>query len=518
MKNKYKVLKSLISMVLCVVIIMAGVFDCTTTASAGEVTSKVSLETSKKNQTDTKESNKENIASKLDEEENDIAVTKGTNAQENEVTASAQTAAADKKESTIAAATETAAGKEANQTVVDYTAKETVSENVSQNTSSNQSTVNSETKGSVIKEAITEESMTKEPTTKEIEQNSDLTVTQNGLETNIISEPTDKNTVETNSGEIITESQGIQSENKEAVTLIAKDRQNENFTSITEVLKKIDEYSQLENKEIESENDTTNNNSVVNTYTIRFNVPEYELTADDVEAIETTRKVTIVYDGLYKEENGNGYYTTLDLNILDDEGIFFANNTAIQNIKLIYDKENENNTDSDSIANENNGSVKSDSVNNGNVESGSVKSDGVNNGNVESDSVKSDGVKDDSAERDSVKSNSVVDNDNTATEKYLVITANGYKLTIGENVETPANTEIYSGFVGLKEKNEIPLGTQSELVINSGTYESVIAGGSKEQKTSKIVIQDGTINNIYGSGSANLEMTTILVRGGVYCK
>ena len=509
MKNKYKVLKSLISMVLCVVIIMAGVFDCTTTASAGEVTSKVSLETSKKNQTDTKESNKENIASKLDEEENDIAVTKGTNAQENEVTASAQTAAADKKESTIAAATETAAGKEANQTIIDYTAKETVSENVSQNTSSNQSTVNSETKGSVIKEAITEESMTKEPTTKEIEQNSDLTVTQNGLETNIISEPTDKNTVETNSGEIITESQGTQSENKEAVTLIAKDRQNENFTSITEVLKKIDEYSQLENEEIESENDntnTTNNNSVVNTYTIRFNVPEYELTADDVEAIETTRKAAIVYDGLYKEENGNGYYTTLDLNILDDEGIFFANNTAIQNIKLIYDrydKENENNTDSDSIANENNGSVKSDSVNNGNVESGSVKSDGVNNGSVESDSV---------------KSNSAVDNDNTATEKYLVIAANGYKLTIGENVETPANTKIYSGFVGLKEKNEIPLGTQSELVINSGTYESVIAGGSKEQKTSKIVIQDGTINNIYGSGSANLEMTTILVRGGVYCK
>ena len=72
--------------------------------------------------------------------------------------------------------------------------------------------------------------------------------------------------------------------------------------------------------------------------------------------------------------------------------------------------------------------------------------------------------------------------------------------------------------MGLKEKNEIPLGTQSELVINSGTYESVIAGGSKEQKTSKIIIQDGTINNIYGSGSANLEMTTILVRGGVYCK
>ena len=475
MKNKYKVLKSLISMVLCVVIIMAGVFDCTTTASAGEVTSKVSLETSKKNQTDTKESNKENIASKLDEEENDIAVTKGTNAQENEVTASAQTAAADKKESTIAAATETAAGKEANQTIIDYTAKETVSENVSQNTSSNQSTVNSETKETVIKEAITEE-----PTTKEIKQNSDLTVTQNGLEssseTNIIAEPTDKNTVETSSGEIITESQGIQSENKEAVTLIAKDRQNENFTSITEVLKKIDEYSQLENEEIESENDntnTTNNNSVVNTYTIRFNVPEYELTADDVEAIETTRKVTIVYDGLYKEENGNGYYTTLDLNILDDEGIFFANNTAIQNIKLIYDKENENNTDSDSIANENNGSVKS---------------------------------------------NSAVDNDNTATEKYLVIAANGYKLTIGENVETPANTKIYSGFVGLKEKNEIPLGTQSELVINSGTYESVIAGGSKEQKNSKIIIQDGTINNIYGSGSANLEMTTILVRGGVYCK
>ena len=505
MKNKYKVLKSLISMVLCVVIIMAGVFDCTTTASAGEVTSKVSLETSKKNQTDTKESNKENIASKLDEEENDIAVTKGTNAQENEVTASAQTAAADKKESTIAAATETAADREANQTVIDYTAKETVSENVSQNTSSNQSTVNSETKESVIKEAITEE-----PTTKEIKQNSDLTVTQNGLEssseTNIIAEPTDKNTVETNSGEIITESQGTQSENKEAVTLIAKDRQNENFTSITEVLKKIDEYSQLENKEIESENDTTTTNSVVNTYTIRFNVPEYELTADDVEAIEITRKATIVYDGLYKEENGNGYYTALDLNILDDEGIFFANNTAIQNIKLIYDrydKENENNTDSDSIANENNGSVKSDSVNNGNVESGSVKSNGVNNGSVESDSV---------------KSNSAVDNDNTATEKYLVIAANGYKLTIGENVETPANTKIYSGFVGLKEKNEIPLGTQSELVINSGTYESVIAGGSKEQKTSKIIIQGGTINNIYGSGSANLEMTTILVRGGVYCK
>ncbi len=236
---------------------------------------------------------------------------------------------------------------------------------------------------------------------------------------------------------------------KNTVTLITGNQQNQDFSSVSEALKKIDEYFAWNN---------ISSDDVNAKYTIKFMADRYVLTEDDVQAIETARvNTTVIYDGLYKEENDDSYYTNLDLNILGDEGIFFANNTVIQNINLVYDKSDINDTDS-----------------------ASVKGD-------------------------------------TANKKYLVIAANGYKLTMGQNVETPANTKIYSGFVGLEEK-EISLGTQSELIINSGTYESVIAGGSKEQKNSKIIIQDGTINNIYGSESANLDTTNILVRGGVHCR
>ena len=254
------------------------------------------------------------------------------------------------------------------------------------------------------------------------------------------------------------EAQELEVNEKSKVTLITEGKANQDFSSIAEALKKVDEY--IKDIDISTENSADN---IDIKYTIRFIEDKYTLTADDVKAIETARtNTTIIYDGLYKEDNENSYYTNLDLNILGDDGIFFANNTAIQNIKLIYNKNNIDST-----------------------------------------------VSDDTTAVDDNK-------ENKANTKYLVIAANGYKLTIGQNVETPADTKIYSGFVGTKNKNSVQLGKESELIINSGTYESVVAGGSKKQDSSKIIVQGGTINNIYGSKNAALKVSKILVRGGVH--
>ena len=355
-------------------------------------------------------------------------------------------------------------------TMFDYTVSANASELTSVNSAISDENILADTKKSDDKNLVSSS-----------DENKDNNI---DMETSVVAETIKENIAETDSNEIVMESQETQSENEKVITLISKDTENENFTSIAEALKKIDEYIRIESE-------TGNvDDLIANTYTIRFNVPTYELTADDVEAIETTRKATIVYDGLYKEENEDKYYTALDLNILGDEGIFFANDTAIQNIKLIYDKNNAENIDSDSAAAKGDGSAD--------TESNST----VKNGNTS-------------------KNNGVINSSSVTDTKYLVLAANGYKLTIGQNVETPDNTKVYSGFAGLEgkdleESDKASLGTQSELIINSGTYESVIAGGSKEQESSKIIIQGGTINNIYGSESANLNMTSILVRGGVY--
>ena len=355
-------------------------------------------------------------------------------------------------------------------TMFDYTTSANASELTSVNSAISDENILADTKKSDDKNLVSSS-----------DENKDNNI---DMETSVVAETIKENIAETDSNEIVMESQETQSENEKVITLISKDTENENFTSIAEALKKIDEYIRIESE-------TGNvDDLIANTYTIRFNVPTYELTADDVEAIETARKATIVYDGLYKEENEDKYYTALDLNILGDEGIFFANDTTIQNIKLIYDKNNAENIDSDSAAAKGDGSAD--------TESNST----VKNGNTS-------------------KNNGVINSSSVTGTKYLVLAANGYKLTIGQNVETPDNTKVYSGFAGLKgkdleESDKMSLGTQSELIINSGTYESVIAGGSKEQESSKIIIQGGTINNIYGSESANLNMTSILVRGGVY--
>ena len=417
MLKKYKILKSIISIVLCSIIVVTTMFDYTTSANASELTSVNSAISDENILADTKKSDEKSLVSNSDEnKDNDVKITTEAVADKNTTTATT-------KKSTTA--------ENINQETTDYASKE----------------------------------MSVQGTAKD----GVLEVTKS---------------TETSFNEDITKSQEAQSDSEQTVTLVIKGVKNENFTSIAEALNRIDEYIR-----IEFENGNTNN-SAANTYTIRFNVPTYELTADDVEAIETARKATIVYDGLYKEENEDKYYTALDLNILGDEGIFFANDTAIQNIKLIYDKNNAENIDSDSAAAKGDGSAD--------TESNST----VKNGNTS-------------------KNNGVINSSSVTGTKYLVLAANGYKLTIGQNVETPDNTKVYSGFAGLKgkdleESDKASLGTQSELIINSGTYESVIAGGSKEQESSKIIIQGGTINNIYGSESANLNMTSILVRGGVY--
>ena len=500
-KSKYKILKGLISIILCIIIVMTGVVDYTSAANASEKTSSTYSAFSKNHLTDVRKSNEKDITSKSDEKQENSGIITVT-AKENINTAAIEQNVQATEKASFGSQKEIIETDSDSQVETMQKVNSDSQEGATQkvNSGSQEGTTQKVNSGSQEgamqkadsdnqKEAVQGTDFGKQAQGTAVDTLSGVVESGEEQNTDNISEPIKSNEIqstnnilesiksnevqstdnaleiknqsaqsEISSNETAMEAQELEVNEKSKVTLITEGKANQDFSSIAEALKKVDEY--IKDIDISTENSADN---IDMKYTIRFIEDKYTLTADDVKAIETARtNTTIIYDGLYKEDNENSYYTNLDLNILGDDGIFFANNTAIQNIKLIYNKNNIDST-----------------------------------------------VSDDTTAVDDNK-------ENKANTKYLVIAANGYKLTIGQNVETPADTKIYSGFVGTKNKNSVQLGKESELIINSGTYESVVAGGSKKQDSSKIIVQGGTINNIYGSKNAALKVSKILVRGGVH--